>query len=109
MWCQVVDKPSDPRNWNETSGTGMYIYLLKSSIDRGFISAGEYTHVIMKAYEGMVQKAKTNANGFIDLLDCSSIGIQNSTEDYFNSPREVSPFGAFGSFIISTSAVELMK
>ena len=52
---------------------------------------------------------KTNANGFIDLLDCSSIGIQNSTEDYFNSPREVSPFGAFGSFIISTSAVELMK
>jgi len=68
-----------------------------------------YYNYIKRSYEGMVQKAKTNANGFIDLLDCSSIGIQNSTEDYFNSPREVSPFGAFGSFIISTSAVELMK
>lgn len=25
MWCQVVDKSTEPGNWNETSGTGMYI------------------------------------------------------------------------------------
>jgi rhamnogalacturonyl hydrolase YesR len=109
MWYQVVDKPNDPRNWNETSGTGMYIYLLKRSIDSGFIPAEEYTPVILRAYAGMVKKAKTNDQGFIDLIDCSSIGIQNSTEDYFNSPKEVSPFGAFGSFIVSTNILENKK
>ena len=87
----------------------MYIYLLKRSIDSGFIPAEEYTPVILWAYSGMVKKAKTNEQGFIDLIDCSSIGIQNSTEDYFNSPKEVSPFGAFGSFIISTNILENTK
>jgi rhamnogalacturonyl hydrolase YesR len=106
MWCQVVDKPNDPRNWNETSGTGMYIYLLKRSIDRGFIPDEEYAPFVLRAYAGIVKKAKTNDQGFIDLIDCSSIGIQNSTEDYFKSPKEVSPFGAFGSFIISTTCLE---
>ena len=87
----------------------MYIYLLKRSIDRGLIPSEEFNPVIQKAYSGMVKKAKTNAQGFIDLIDCSSIGIQNSTEDYFNSPRELSPFGAFGSFIISTNSIENTK
>ena len=109
MWCQVVDKPNEAGNWNETSGTGMYIYLLKRSIENGFLPAEEYTQVITKAYAGMVKKAKTNDQGFIDLYDCSSIGIQNSTKDYFNSPKEVSPFGAFGSFIIGTSILEFIK
>ena len=109
MWCQVVDKPNESGNWNETSGTGMYIYLLKRSIDRGFLPPEEYNPVIMKAYAGMIKKAKTNDRGFIDLIDCSSIGIQNSTSDYFNSPKEVSPFGAFGSFIIATSVLEFIK
>ena len=109
MWCQVVDKPGVPGNWNETSGTGMYIYLLNQSIEKGFIPAKEYSKVINKAYAGMIKKVKTNDQGFIDLLDCSSIGIQNSTQDYFNSPKEVSPFGAFGSFIIASSAIEFKK
>jgi hypothetical protein len=57
----------------------------------------------------MIQKAKTNAQGFIDLLDCSSIGIKNNYQDYINSPKEISPYGAFGSFIISTSSIEFSK
>jgi rhamnogalacturonyl hydrolase YesR len=109
MWCQVVDKPNEPGNWNETSGTGMYIYLLQKSIDKGFLSTTEFSGVICSAYAGMIKKARTNEKGFIDLYDCSSIGIQNSTQDYFNSPREISPFGAFGSFIIATSCIEFRK
>lgn len=109
MWCQVVDKCGAPGNWNETSGTGMFIYLLQNSIDKGYISASEYTPVVKKAYAGMVKKAKYNNDGFIDLLDCSSIGIVDSYDAYLNSPKEVSPFGAFGSFIISTNIIENRK
>lgn len=106
MWCQVVDKCGAPDNWNETSGTGMFIYLLQKSIDKGYISAEEYSPIVKKAYEGMVKKAQYNDEGFIDLLDCSSIGIVEDYDAYINSPKEVSPYGAFGSFIISTNIIE---
>ena len=106
MWCQVVDKCDEPGNWNETSGTGMFIYLLQTSIDKGYISSEVYAPVINRAYTGMVKKAKYNEDGFIDLLDCSSIGIVDNYNAYITSPKEVSPYGAFGSFIIATNIIE---
>jgi rhamnogalacturonyl hydrolase YesR len=109
MWCQVVDKPNEPGNWNETSGTGMYIYLLNKSVDKGYLPAAEYTQVISRAYAGIIKKAKINDNGFIDLYGCSSIGIQDNFGAYISQPKEISPFAAFGSFIIGTSSVEFSK
>ena len=106
MWCQVVDKPTEPGNWNETSGTGMFIYLLQKSVNKGYISKKEYQPLIDKAYQGIIKKTKKNQKGFIDLIDCSSIGIKNSYADYIASPKEVSPFATFGSFIIGTASVE---
>jgi rhamnogalacturonyl hydrolase YesR len=108
-WFQVVDKPNEPGNWNETSGTGMYMYLLKRSVDQGFLPAAEYAPVIRRAYAGIIQQARTNEKGFIDLYDCSSIGIKNNYQEYITSPKEISPFGAFGSFIIATSLVEFAQ
>jgi rhamnogalacturonyl hydrolase YesR len=106
MWCQVVDKCNDPGNWNETSGTGMFIYLLQKAINKGYISKPEYQSVVEKAYNGIIKKAVVNDQGFIDLIDCSSIGIQNSYAGYIAQPKEVSTFAAFGSFIIGTGIVE---
>ena len=106
MWCQVVDKCNEPGNWNETSGTGMFIYLLQKSIDKGYISKSEFQPVVDKAYNGIIKKAVVNKKGYIDLIDCSSIGIKNSYADYISQPKEVSPFAAFGSFIIGASIVE---
>jgi rhamnogalacturonyl hydrolase YesR len=106
MWCQVVDKCGEEGNWNETSGTGMFMYLLQRSIDNGFISREEYQPVVDKAYEGIVKKMQVNQDGFIDLLDCSSIGVKGSYEEYISQPREVSPFTAFGSFMIGAGIVE---
>jgi len=107
MWCQVVDKCNEPGNWNETSGTGMFIYLLQKSIDKGYISKSEFKPVVEKAYKGIVKKAVLNVKGHFDLIGCSSIGIQNSYADYIAQPKEVSPFAAFGSFIIGTGIVEI--
>jgi len=109
MWCQVVDKYDEPGNWNETSGTGMYLYLLKKGIDKGFISSEEYSPIVKKAYEGIVKKTRLNEKGYIDLIDCSSIGIQNTYQDYISQPKEISPFAAFGSFIIGTCIMEKSK
>jgi len=106
MWCQVVDRPLAPGNWNETSGTGMFIYLLQRAINQKFISKEEYQLVVDRAYKGILQKAVVNADGFINLLDCSSIGVKNSYEEYISQPREISTFAAYGSFILGTGIVE---
>ena len=106
MWCQVVDKPLEAGNWNETSGTGMFLYLIQRSIDRGFISAEEYQDVADRAYAGLVQKAVVNSDGFVNLLDCSSIGVKRSYEEYISQPREVSTFAAYGSFLLGTGLWE---
>ncbi len=109
MWCQVVDKCSQPGNWNETSGTGMFIYLLKTSIRKGYIREAEFGPVVEKAYHALVTKAVTNEKGFIDLVDCSSIGIQKDYNAYITRPKETSTFAAFGSFILGTCAMEFSK
>lgn len=106
LWCQVVDKPDAPGNWNETSGSGMFTYLLQRAIDKGFIPAEEYQETVDKAYKGLLTKCVRNTDGFYNLLDCSSIGTKSSYEEYISQPREVSTFCSYASFILSTGAVE---
>ena len=106
MWCQVVDKCDSAGNWNETSGTGMFVYLLQKAIDDGYIPAGEYQPVVDRAYAGLVGKAVERADGAVDIVDCSSIGVQTDYRAYVSKPREVSPFTGFGSFMIGAGIVE---
>jgi rhamnogalacturonyl hydrolase YesR len=106
MWCQVVDKPAEPGNWNETSGTGMFIYLIQKSIENGYVSRPDYAPVVARAYAGIIKKARPAADGLTDIVDCSSIGIQNSYEDYIKSPKELNTFAGVTSFILGTSIVE---
>ncbi len=106
MWCQVVDKPLAPGNWNETSGTGMFLYLIQSAIQKGYIPADEYAEVVDRAYAGLLTKAVVNTDGFVNLTDCSSIGIKRSYEEYIAQPREISTFAAYGSFLLGTGIYE---
>ena len=105
-WCQVVDKPAEPGNWNETSGTGMFIYLIQKSIDKGYINKPDFAQVVARAYAGIIQQARPAADGLTDIRDCSSIGIQNSYKDYIECPKEVNPFAGVTSFILGTAIVE---
>ena len=106
MWCQVVDKPTASGNWNETSGTAMFLYLLQKSVNKGYIPATEYQSVIDRAYNGLIKKAIRNADGNYNLIDCSSIGIQGSYDAYIRQPREISTYAAIGSFILGTGILE---
>jgi len=106
MWCQVVDKPNEAGNWDETSGTGMFMYLIQNAIHKGYISADEYQHVVDRAYQGIIKKAVMNVDSFVNLTDCSSIGLKKDYQAYVSQPREISTFAAFASFILGTGIVE---
>jgi rhamnogalacturonyl hydrolase YesR len=106
MWCQVVDKPHEPDNWNETSGTGMFLYLIRKSIEKGYISPKEFGPVAKRAYEGITRKAHINIAGLVDIYDCSSIGIMDGYKMYVSQPREVNTFAGTTSFILGTLSME---
>jgi rhamnogalacturonyl hydrolase YesR len=106
MWCQVVDKPRLPDNWNETSGTGMFLYLIRRSMEKGYISRKEFDPVVKKAYEGICRKASINAAGLVDVHDCSSIGIMDDYTMYVSQPKELDTFAGIASFILGTLSIE---
>ena len=106
LWCQVVDKPMERGNWNVTSGSAMFTYLLQSAINKGYISGSDYQPVVDRAYQGLLGKAVRNSDGGYHLKDCSSIGIKGSYQAYISQPREISTFAAVASFIIGTGIVE---
>ena len=106
MWDQVVDKPREAGNWNETSGTGMFTYLIRNSIDKGYIGREEYMPVVRRAYAGIVTKAVRAADGRLDIVDCSSIGIMDNYQAYVHCPKETNTFAGIASFILGTSIME---
>lgn len=100
LWYQVVDKGNEAGNWHETSGSAMFIYLLQKALNKGYISKEEYEPVIARGYRGLLTKKRINDQGFIELIDCSSIGIQTDYKAYISQPREINPFAATASYII---------
>jgi len=106
MWCQVVDKPLEPGNWNETSGTGMFTYLIRKSIQKGYLPRHTYMPVVRRSYAGLVTKAVPATDGLTDIVDCSSIGIQNNYDAYIHCPHEINTFAGVTSFILATGIME---
>jgi rhamnogalacturonyl hydrolase YesR len=106
MWCQVVDKPHEPGNWNESSGTGMFTYLVRKSIQKGYIPRNTYMPVVRSSYAGLVAKAVPAADGRTDIVDCSSIGIKDNYQAYIDCPHETNTFAGVTSFILGTGIME---
>ncbi|HEY1986368.1 MAG TPA: glycoside hydrolase family 88 protein [Terracidiphilus sp.] len=106
MWNQVVDKPGEAGNWNETSGTGMFTYLISKSIDKGYIARAQYLPVVRRSYAGLVKKAVGAADGRLDIVDCSSIGILDTYASYIHSPHETDTFAGIASFILGAGSME---
>jgi len=106
MWCQVVDKPEAEGNWNETSGTGMFLYLIKKSIEKKYIPKSVFDGVVKKAYKGIIQKATINPKGFVDIKECSSIGVKENYAVYISQPKELNTFAGVSSFILGTLSME---
>lgn len=53
LWYDIVDSPSTAAgNYIETSGSGMFIYSLKTAIDSGWLSSATYLPIVDSAWSG---------------------------------------------------------
>lgn len=80
FWCQVIDKPYEEGNWEESSGTCLITYAMAKAVRLGFIDAS-YLENAKKAYEVVVDSLRTGENGEI-ILDKICIGTCIDDGDY---------------------------
>ena len=84
----------------------MFIYCLEKSYRRNIVKNILYQKTARTAYNALVKKIRYNTNNFIDVHDCSSIGIKGSYSEYIKQPKEISTFAAFGSVILASSIMD---
>ena len=68
LWYQVVDKPSGPRNWHDTSGSAMFLYAVKKA---GLLGIGEREQcslIAAKAFSGLKTKCVIDYEGYDRLI-----------------------------------------
>ena len=90
LWYQVTDKGSQSGNFVESSGSGLFIFALKTAVDYGFIDKS-YLAVAQKGWTGFKTKLTLDAqglpviNGFIGAMSAGVLA------DYIAAPLVACP------------------
>jgi len=106
-WFQVVDEGNRPDNWIETSGSAMFTYAIQQGINLGILDANEYNRVVTEGYNAIVNHAKVNERGLVDVYEaCDGVGVQTGYDKYINYQRALNGKEAFVGFVWATEIVE---
>jgi unsaturated rhamnogalacturonyl hydrolase len=106
-WFQVVDKGGRADNWTDNSGSAMFTYSIERGIELGLLKKAEYGPVVAKGYKGIVENAKTNAQGLVDIYSaCEGLCVQASYKAYIDYPKSVNGNEAVAGFLWATAIVE---
>jgi unsaturated rhamnogalacturonyl hydrolase len=91
LWYQVVDKGDREDNWHDTSGSAMFLYVIKKAGELGIVPEKPYRKVVEKAYQGLLSKAVINQeDGLTDIVNaCDGLCVQTSYDVYINYPQKV--------------------
>ena len=106
-WFQVVDKGDRLDNWTDNSGSAMFVYAIQRGLDLGLLKSAEYKPVVAKGYQGIVENAKINGEGRVEIYSaCEGLCVQGSYADYINYPKSVNGNEAVAGFLWATAIVE---
>jgi unsaturated rhamnogalacturonyl hydrolase len=94
-WWQVMDMPTDPRNWLETSCSAMHTYFLSKAIQQGSLDA-TYVDVMTKGFQGVLQEV--SQAGDVSNI-CVGTGVGDATF-YFARTRATNDPHGLGAFLI---------
>jgi unsaturated rhamnogalacturonyl hydrolase len=84
LWYQVIDQPTNPSNWEETSGSAMFTYAMIAGVKRGILDAATFVPVIDAAWAGIQTKIATNG----DVKDiCIGTWYKASAQEYMALTR----------------------
>lgn len=107
MWFEVLDKTDREDNWVESSCTTLFIYSYAKAMRMGIIGE-EYNDVMMRAYQGIVDRLYFDDEGYI-VIDNICIGtcIDSGTyEHYINRETVRNDLHGAGAFILMCAEME---
>jgi rhamnogalacturonyl hydrolase YesR len=106
-WFQIVDKGNEVDNWTDTSGSAMFTYSLQRGIELGLLASREYAPVVTRGYRGIIEKAKINNGGLVDIYSaCQGLCVQSNYAEYIDYPKKVNANEAVAGCLWATAIVE---
>ncbi|HUP88181.1 MAG TPA: glycoside hydrolase family 88 protein [Longimicrobiales bacterium] len=109
LWYDILDQPSRPGNYHETSASSMFVYALAKAARNGWID-GKYRDVARRGYDGMIKNVvTTDENGRVSLdriVSVSGLGGKQqrngSFEYYISEPVVSNDYKGVGAFILAS-------
>jgi unsaturated rhamnogalacturonyl hydrolase len=105
LWYDILDAPSDTRNYKEASASSMFTRVLYKAARKGYIGT-EYLVNAKKGYQGIVSTFIVNDQGQINLKGTVSVsGLggnpyrDGSLDYYFKEPVVVNDPKGMGAFL----------
>jgi len=105
LWCQVLDMPQEPGNYEEATVSSMMAYVLARAVNQGYLPES-YLDMARKAYAGILTHlVKVDENGVMSLEKCCAVAglggdpYRDGTYEYYinekiraNDPKGTGPF-----------------
>jgi len=99
LWYQIVDQPTTPGNWKETSSSSMFTYIIDVAVKRGYVSR-KYHAAAEKGYRGVVGRISLGADGLTNLPDiCEGTNVGN-LQFYLDRKRNTNDLHGLGAFLL---------
>jgi unsaturated rhamnogalacturonyl hydrolase len=99
LWYQIVDKTTDPNNWQETSSSSMFTYIIDVAVKRGYVSK-KYEKVAQRGYRGVMSKVSVGEDGLVNITDiCEGTNVADLAY-YYGRKRPINDFHGLGAFLI---------
>jgi hypothetical protein len=97
---------SDPRNWVETSCTGMFVFALTTGVDKGWLPEQPYKQAALDGWAALANFV--NANGAVREV-CPGTGASSNVADYFNKQRNTGDAHGQAAVIWAATAIERLN
>jgi unsaturated rhamnogalacturonyl hydrolase len=98
-WWEVMDMPTDPRNWLETSCSAMHTFFLSRAIQQGYLQqtgGTDWAGIIAKGFQGVLDEV--SASG--DVANIVAGSVVGDAAYYFAQQRITNDPHGMGVFLI---------
>ena len=114
VWYDILDLPTKPKNYKESSASCMFIYALAKGIRNGYLPAS-FIPATKKAYDGVVKEfievdanGQTNLKGTVTVSGLGGNPYRDGSFDYYMSEKVVTNDAkGMGAFIMASAEMEM--
>jgi len=100
LWYQVVDRGSEPGNFQDASGSAMFAYALSRANALGVLPGDRILPALERAKTGLPLKIRETDGQLPDIFDaCDGLCVQDNYEAYVNYTRTLNAKEAVGGML----------